>query len=204
MASGKRNWMFVVWKDSCPDDFEKRLDALHVPCCYILHDQDKMDDGTLKKPHWQGLIMLDGPMPYNKVLEMMKGVAEDGINTVEPCISKYGSLLYLIHANNPEKHEYEAKEVKSINGADYFHDILAADDPMKYDMDIKIFIDKNNITQYYDLSRIATFFYPEWQRTIDTQALRWTKYLISKEDKQNNKVWTEFDYLIDEVVQNGN
>lgn len=205
MASGKRNWDFVAWIESSPPDWADRLNDLHVPLCYIVHDKDKEKDGTPKKEHVHGCIFYDGPIPYDQALNDLKSVFMDGINTVERQKSKYGSLLYLIHAKDHDKWQYSANDVVSCSGADYFRDVVSAQDPHEYYGDIKSFIDLNNITEYYDLSRIAQYFYPEWQRSIDYNSMFWVKYLISKVHKAENNGYTSFDLLIDEVTKkNGN
>lgn len=204
MAAGTRNWKFVIWQESAPEDFEKRLAASFMKVCYTLHDKDINEDGTPKKPHYDGVIMLDGPTTYNKIMEIMRGIAGDGINTIQECIQTSGALKYICHLNNPEKYQYDVKAVKSINGADYIRDILRYETPDRFDNEIIKFIELNNITQYRDLVAISNFLYPEWYKSISTRTLFWKGYLTSKEDKfvTNNK--TDFDNIIMECIKNGN
>lgn len=202
MAKGTRNWKFVVWQESAPPDFENRLSASFMKCCYILHDKDLNDDGSPKKPHYDGVIMLDGPQPYEKMMEIMKGIAGDGINTIQECIQTSGALKYICHLTNPEKYHYDPKDVKSINGADYFNDMLRYEEPDQYDKEIIKFIEKNNIVQYRDLVAISRFFYPEWYKSIRTRTLFWKGYLTSKEDKFVHNTNTEFDNVIMEAINN--
>lgn len=203
MASLTRNWKFVIWKESAPEDFEKRLAASFMKCCYLLHDKDKEDDGTPKKPHYDGVIMLDGPTTYNKMLEIMKGIAGDGINTIQECIQTSGALKYICHLTYPQKYQYDPKDVVCINGADYIRDILRYEAPDTKDPEIIRFIEQNNITQYRDLVAIANYFYPEWYKAISTRTLFWKGYLTSKEDKFVTNSKTAFDDIIMEAVKNG-
>lgn len=175
-----------------------------MKCCYILHDKDLDDDGSIKKPHYDGVIMLDGPTSYNKMLEIMKGIAGDGINTIQECIQTSGALKYICHLANPEKYQYDPKAVICINGADYIRDILRYETPDRYDDEIIRFIETNNITQYRDLVAISKLFYPEWYKSVATRTLFWKGYLTSKEDKFVHNVNTEFDKLIMEAINNGN
>lgn len=193
MASGKRVWDFVVWCESADPDFEKKLKASHIRCNYIKHDRDFNEDGTHKKPHWQGVLELEGPQPYKKVLEWMKEFAGAGINTIEAAKTKHGSLCYLIHAYDQDKAQYKPSEVISINGADYVQDIISSDDKDKYDSEIKIFIHRNKITHFSDLSDIATFLIPEWHNNVDNFPAKWRQYLMSFEDKLQNNIITKFD-----------
>lgn len=203
MASGTRNWKFVVWQESAPPDFEKRLADSFMRVNYILHDKDIDEEGNPKKPHWDGVITLDGPLPYPKMFSIMKEIAGDGINTIQECIQTSGALKYICHLCNPEKYQYDPKKVISINGANYLRDILRYEQPDTNDTEIIKFIEVNNITQYRDLVAISKFLYPEWYRAISTRTLFWKGYLTSKEDKQAHSVYTDFDDVIMEVV-NGN
>lgn len=200
MASGTRNWKFVVWQESAFPDFEKRLEASFMKVNYLLHDKDIDEDGELKKPHWDGVILLDGPIPYPKMFEIMKGIAGDGINTIQECIQTSGALEYICHLNNPEKYQYDPKDVISINGANYIRDIIRYQQPEKYDDEIIKFIEINNITQYRDLVAVSKFLYTNWYKSVSTRTLFWKGYLTSKEDKQAHSVYTDFDDVIMEVV----
>ena len=148
MAEGTRNWKFVVWKESAPSDFEDRLKNSFMKCCYILHDQDFLENGLPEKEHYDGVIMLDGPVPYNKMLERMKAIAGNGINTIQEAIQTSAALDYICHLNETDsrKHHYDPKDVISINGASYFRDRLRYQDVELYDEEIIRFIEKNNIT----------------------------------------------------------
>lgn len=196
MAEGTRNWKFVIWKESAPDDFERRLKGSFMRCCYILHDKDFHDDMiTPEKPHYDGVIMLDGPVGYSKMLERMKNIADNGINTIQEAIQTSGALDYIIHLNetDPWKYHYDPKDVISINGADYIRDRIKYQDIEKYDDEIISFIEKNNITQYRTLVMIAQKDYPNWKKSIKGRTLFWKGYLTSKEDTQAHNVVTKFD-----------
>lgn len=204
MAEGTRNWKFVIWKESAPPDFERRLKDSFMKCCYILHDRDLMQDMvTPEKPHYDGVIMLDGPVGYTKMMERMKNIAGKGINTIQECIQTSGALDYIIHLNetDPWKHHYEATEVISINGADYIRDRIKYQDVDKYDEEIIRFIEKNNITQYRTLVMIAQKDYPNWKKSIKGRTLFWKGYLTSKEDTQAHNVVTKFDNDLKEYYE---
>src|SRR5699024_11179639 len=48
-----RNWTFVVYPESAPEDWREIIDDLHVPWIESpLHDKDVNPDGEIKKPHW--------------------------------------------------------------------------------------------------------------------------------------------------------
>lgn len=196
MAEGTRNWKFVIWQESAPEDFEKRLSESFMKCCYILHDKDINDDGTLKKPHYDGVIMLDGPVSKNRMMQIMEPIAGKGINTIQECIQTSGALAYICHLNHKDKYQYDPKDVISLNGADYLRDIFRYQEIDKYDLLILKFIELHNITQYRDLVIICAMYHKEWYKAVSGRTLFWKGYLMSKEDKQAHHIITEFDEMI--------
>lgn len=212
MATGTRNWKFICWQESAPTDFVNRLANSFMKVNLCLHDKDVHEDGTPQKPHWDGVIMLDGPQPYDKLLPILKKIATNeetgtcGINTIQECISTSGALKYITHSGNTdfneseEKYKYDHKEVISLNGADYLRDILRYQETDQYDEEIIRFIEKENITQYRDLAAYAKFLQPEWYKAVSTRTLYWKGYLTSKEDKQAHSVYTKFDDVIKEII----
>lgn len=206
MATKTRNWKFIVWQESAPDDFVKRMADSFMKVNMCLHDKDVHDDGTPVKPHWDGVILLDGPVTYDNIFSIMKRIAGDGINTIQECITTAGALKYVCHLGNTafnedsEKYQYDVSEVISLNGAEYVRDILRYEEPDKYDDEILTFIEKNNITQYRDLVLISKRYYPTWYRSISTRTLFWKGYLTSKEDKQAHSVTTIYDNALREEL----
>lgn len=78
---------------------------------YILHDKDTRKDGTLKKPHWHIELRLYKSRRRSDVASWF-GLAESCIQDSKT--GRYDSmLLYLIHENAPEKHQYSPEEVSS-------------------------------------------------------------------------------------------
>lgn len=205
MARGTRNWKFIVWQESAPSDFVQRMASSFMKVNMCLHDKDVHADGSPVKPHWDCVLMLDGPMPYDQVLQYVKRAAGDGCNTVQECITTSGALKYICHLSNTdyneveEKYPYDVSEVISLNGADYVRDIIRYQEADHYDDEIIKWIEKNNITQYRDLAAYAKLFVPEWYKSVSTRTLYWKGYLTSKEDKQAHNVYTIFDDVIEEA-----
>lgn len=75
---------------------------------YILHDKDVKEDGTLKKPHWHIVLRFSNPK-WNSALAEELGIEERF--TEEPR-NFDNTLLYLIHFNDSDKHQYHIDEVK--------------------------------------------------------------------------------------------
>lgn len=85
----------------------------------ILHDRDvwskddpkfnpeKHKEGEPKKAHWHVVIKFSNPV-WNVPTAKDLGIAP---NYLERCSTLDGSLLYLVHEGNPDKYQYELKDV---------------------------------------------------------------------------------------------
>lgn len=77
----------------------------------ILHDKDIYEDGEhkgeLKKPHWHIVIKFSNAV-WNVPTAKDLGIEP---NYLQKCSSLDGSLLYLVHEGNPDKYQYELKDV---------------------------------------------------------------------------------------------
>lgn len=76
--------------------------------CYILHDKDLNEDGSIKKPHWHVVL-------YCKHAIWNTALAKDldlTLNYIQEIRNADLMLEYLIHANEEDKHQYSLDEVK--------------------------------------------------------------------------------------------
>lgn len=77
----------------------------------ILHDKDVYEDGEhkgeLKKPHWHVVIKFSNAV-WNVPTAKDLGIEP---NYLQKCSSLDGSLLYLVHEGNPDKYQYDQKDV---------------------------------------------------------------------------------------------
>lgn len=200
MASGKRNWLAVIWP-RCDDDTGFCIMAIKnllIPGCLIVHDRDDA------KRHIHAFMSYDGPVPYKQALNDLKDVLGDRVNTVQACKSKNGALVYLIHDEDDNKYQYDPSEIVEFNGFNYLVEVLKSEDQDKYDREIKQFIHENKIFSYRLLSDIGSFVYPNWHRCIDQQPTKWVKYLISYENELKSGIRNPYDQIIEECFVNEN
>lgn len=84
---------------------------------YIVHDKDKHEDNTDKGLHLHLKFILNnnkGPRLSTTLNELSKLLSIDKTAfTIEKMESVAGSLQYLIHKNDPEKHQYDVSEIVS-------------------------------------------------------------------------------------------
>lgn len=110
----KRNWAFVIYPESAPADWLDKLQKTGLQCAISpLHDKDVNPDNTIKKPHWHVIATYSGPTSYNVVKALT-----DSFNAPIPQALEQvrGYYRYLTHQDNPEKYQYDSKEIKTVNG----------------------------------------------------------------------------------------
>ena len=166
-----RNFVSVLYPDD-PTHSQciKKLDAEH----YRFIDEN----GSFKKPHWHVVIKFNQARWNTAVAEEL-GIKE---NYLEACKSFDGSLMYLVHAENEDKVQYDASEafgplVPCLNK------LLAEDDEGLRVLDIVHTIDSSpGFCGYREIlvKCCNAGLYGEFRRLGS-----WVKYLI---DEHNNEV----------------
>lgn len=146
-----RTWTFLVYPESAPNNWRDILDGYHVPWIESpLHDKDvNPNDGKPKKAHWHIIMLFDGKKSYEQVKEIT-----DSINAPIPrnTANTKGLVRYLIHMDNPEKYQYQRKDIKCHSGADidrYFE--LSMSSRTEILGEIEDFIIDNEIDNFADL-----------------------------------------------------
>ena len=162
MVSEKgRDWTFVIYPESAPKNWRELLDGTHLRWIESpLHDKDLDADGELKKPHWHIMISFDGPVTLTAVKKYSLM-----LNCPEPrkVGSGKGLVRYMIHLDNPEKHQYDIDDIIAHNGADiasYFE--LTATNKLSAMKDIILYIVENEIDNYADFLIIAIGVSDDW------------------------------------------
>lgn len=114
--SKERYWTFVMYPDSRPEDWKELLQQTGLKIAISpLHNKDKNPDNTKKKEHYHVLLCFDGPTTYKRALEVASSV-----NGTIPqrVMSTTGMIRYFSHKDNPEKAQYDEKEIIVINEMD--------------------------------------------------------------------------------------
>ena len=110
----KRNWAFVLYPESAPADWREQLQKTGLQCAISpLHDKDMNPDNTPKKPHYHVILTYSGPTSYNVVKALTDGFNQPIPQALEQVRGYY---RYLTHKDNPEKAQYDEREIKTING----------------------------------------------------------------------------------------
>ena len=145
-----RTWGMVVYPQSAPEDCVELLRETYIQFAVSpLHDKDVNPDGEIKKEHWHVILIWDGPVTQNAALKIAEKV-----NAPQPVKleSVRGAYRYFTHMDNPEKYQYDEKDIKIYNGFDISNYIaLTREEKYEAISRIKRIIIDENITEYIDL-----------------------------------------------------
>lgn len=112
----KRNWAGVVYVESAPEDWEEILKLKGLSYAVSpLHDKDVNPTGEIKKAHYHIILTFGATTTFNNVKSIF-----DELNQPIPIAleSVRGYYRYFTHKDNPEKYQYDEKDIKVYNGFD--------------------------------------------------------------------------------------
>lgn len=159
-----RTWALVVYPESAPEDWKQVIADEHVPAFISpLHDKDVSGDGEKKKAHWHVLLMYNGKKSYKQIKDLT-----DRLNAPppQPVKDRRGYARYLIHADDPNKHQYEQADVISFGGADYTQFMLGAADTDTAIGEMMAWCIEQGCCSFFRLSNYAKEYRPDWFRVI--------------------------------------
>lgn len=105
-----RAWEVVVYPDSVVYDFANVLANVTEyfdKWCYILHDKDLNEDGTLKKAHYH----VYGKFDTARTPQTVSNALGVGVASLRAVSSWRGAVRYTIHLDHPDKYQYSADDV---------------------------------------------------------------------------------------------
>lgn len=144
----KRNWAFVLYLDSTPEDWKDILRLKGLPMAISpLHDKDINADGTPKKPHFHIILCFGNSTTFNNV----KSITDELNQPIPiPLDSVRGMYRYLTHKDNPEKYQYDENFIELYNGFDVTS-VLNNFEVFQCLKEIQSLIVELNILEYCDL-----------------------------------------------------
>lgn len=145
-----RTWGIVVYPESAPEDWMDLLAETYLQFAVSpLHNKDSNPDGTIKKEHWHVILNWDGPVTQNAAAKVA-----DIVNAPQPIKleSVRGAYRYFTHKDNPEKFQYDEKEIKLFNGFDISSYVsLTKEEKYQAVGEILDIVDRENIKEYFSL-----------------------------------------------------
>lgn len=145
-----RNWTFVVYPESAPENWRDIIDELHVPWVESpLHDKDVNPDGEIKKPHWHVMIMFSSNKSYEQIREITMKLRSPNPQKVA---NAKGMVRYFAHMDNPEKYQYKKSEIVAHAGAE-ISKYLSVTTAERYELirEMMEFVNINGIIEMKDL-----------------------------------------------------
>ena len=110
----KRNWTFVLYPESAPENWREQIKISGLMAAVSpLHDKDINPTGEPKKAHYHILLVYSGPTTYNAVAKFTASLNATVPQALE---SVRGMYRYFSHKDNPEKYQYDEREISTLNG----------------------------------------------------------------------------------------
>lgn len=149
-----RNWTFVLYEDSAPDNWREILDELFLEWIESpWHDIDINADGEQKKKHKHILLMFGGVKSYEQVKEITDKLCSP---IPQRCHNAKAMVRYMAHLDNPEKAQYNVSEIIPHGGVD-LAEMLRPSSSERYTIigDMISYIRSAEITEFQDLMDYA-------------------------------------------------
>ncbi|WP_080145573.1 replication protein [Marinilactibacillus piezotolerans] len=148
-------WAFILYQESAPENYFDVLEGLHVP--FILspwHDKDvNKETGEIKKAHKHGALYFDSLKSYSQVSELISEKLKSPKH-VEVIMSPKGMYDYFVHAENPDKTQYNIEDIESGCGFD-LAGFLLEQDGGSFIGEIIDMIEENEFVEFKDLVTYA-------------------------------------------------
>ena len=164
IATGERarNWIFIVYPESAPENWYDQVSSLGVPyACSPLHDKDVNDDGTPKKPHWHLLLAFHGKQSSTQIKLIAKAL---GTSVFKKCHDTRATCRYFLHMDNPEKAPYNRQDIRAGGGFDLENALKMTTSEVEAIMgEVERLIFDNGISEYADLLESVP---EEWKTTV--------------------------------------
>lgn len=180
----KRNWACVVYPESAPADWREQLQQTGLQCAISpLHDRDQNADETVKKPHYHVILVYSGPTSYNVVKRLT-----DSLNQPipQPLEQVRGYYRYLSHKDNPEKAQYDEREITYINGFDIQDFVeLTRREINAVKKDLLAYIRAKRIFEYSDfIDCVEQEDDPTWFDVAACNTIFFERYISSRRNAQ--------------------
>ena len=194
----KRNWAFVLYEESAPKGWREILQKTGLQCAISpLHDKDINPDKTPKKPQYHVILTYSGPTSYNVVKALTDSLNQPIPQALEQVRGYY---RYLTHKDNPEKAQYDEREIKAINGfniADFIELTRSETTQIKKNLqslirelriveyaDLMDYLHDNEMNVEYEVASTNTYFFGKYIASFQGRLLRtMPKYNFEQKDE---------------------
>lgn len=150
-----RNWTFVLYPESAPDNWRSILDDDHIEWIESpLHDKDLNADGQPKKPHIHILLLFGGVKSYEQVVDITERLNQP---IPQRCHNAKALVRYMAHLDNPEKAQYNQAEIIAHGGVD-LAELLRPSSSERYSLlrEMIDYVRSAGVTEFQDLVDYAS------------------------------------------------
>lgn len=185
----KRNWAFVLYPESAPEDWREQIQKAGIMAAISpLHDKDTNPTGEPKKAHYHIILVYGNPTTFKNVESFTKRLNQP---IPQPLEQVRGYYRYLTHLDNPEKYQYSAAEIQTVNGFDIrdFVEMTKAE-ITKNIRAVQQFIMDNDVMEYADLMEILLQggdTMADWFEVASTHTLFFSAYLKSRRFRMDRR-----------------
>lgn len=182
-----RCWLLVFYPDSAPAEWAELLSEVHLPVWVSpLHDKDtwteadekkdpKHKAGTMKKPHYHLIAQYPDKVSRDDFLADFGFL--NGPTNVKVCKSLISMVRYLVHADDPDKAQYEKADVRVFGGAELdLVEQLGTHERHEALKAMRAFIREKNITDFCDFVDYCDDCEITWAHLLDDNS----SYVIEK------------------------
>lgn len=176
----KRNWAFVLYPESAPEDWKEQLRLSGLQGAISpLHDKDINPTGEPKKPHYHVILVYGSPTTYSNVKAFTDKLNQPIPQALEQVRGYY---RYFTHKDNPEKYQYDEREIETFNGfniADFVeltrsevtskkHELLtlAREKGFSEYAELVDYVQDNMDMTYFDIVSSHTLFFVGYMRSV--------------------------------------
>lgn len=192
----KRYWSFLLYPESAPQNWRDILQMTGLQIAISpLHDKDENPTGEKKKPHYHILLCYNNTTTGRAVKALV-----DELNQPMPMPvdSVRGLYRYFVHKDNPEKYQYDEKDITTINGfniAEFSE--LTVTDKSKIKVELIKFIKEQQIYEYSDfIDKVIELDKDDYTLIAMTSTIFFNTYLTSvRHGSVPERVRTEYVYV---------
>lgn len=159
-----RSWAFIVYPDSAPENWMQQLEQMAIKALISpLHDKDENPDGTRKKAHWHVMLIYKTLKSEKQILEISEKFS--GV-LPQPVSSQCQYARYLVHLDNPEKYQYDKREIVQLSGANWLDSIRSGIQENQVLQDIFDWCRQNKCWDFSSLIDYCGENEPEWFEVV--------------------------------------
>lgn len=112
-----RNWTLTIHEDDPAklyiESILARITGNNEPkIAFIKHDKDVDENGEIKTTHYHAVLMYTNARLFSTIKNTYQGAH------IEQTANLAASIQYLTHKNNPEKHQYDYKNIQTNDGTE--------------------------------------------------------------------------------------